>query len=253
MSTNAAAGDEPTAADKPPDRPAPRRPTSPYRELWRSSRRRPWVVRILIAVAASSPFFVLLGWQPGLAVMVLAGLADAAYRSQTSSSVPSWRALGSAERMTEQQLRRMRSKDFRVLHNRAIPDSEASIDHLIAGPTGVFAIDSERWRRELPIRSYLNKLYLGPFPKQGRLDEALWEANRASELIGEHLDREVNVIPSLAVYGPKIPWKFLNVRGVDVFTGRRACAWLRRRPRVMSQIEVERIVRAAEQVLPARQ
>jgi hypothetical protein len=33
-----------------------------------------------------------------------------------------------------------------VFHDLAVPGSPANVDHLVIGPTGVFVIDSKRWR-----------------------------------------------------------------------------------------------------------
>ena len=32
-----------------------------------------------------------------------------------------------------------------VLHDLAVPDSAANVDHLVIGPSGVFVIDSKQW------------------------------------------------------------------------------------------------------------
>ena len=55
-----------------------------------------------------------------------------------------------AERRTEAQLRKLERNGYRTLHARAIPGSEAQIDHLVVGPTGVYAVDSEKWDSGCP-------------------------------------------------------------------------------------------------------
>ncbi|MFC7649092.1 hypothetical protein ACFQX6_58195 [Streptosporangium lutulentum] len=66
------------------------------------------------------------------------------------------------------------------------------------------------------------------------------------------LGREVPIVPSLAIYGPAIPWKVLNVREVDVFDGSRVRKWITKRERSLTDVEIERIYEVAEEVLPAR-
>lgn len=189
----------------------------------------------------------------GITCAVIGAIVDTVLRARTHSTVPAWRRAAVAERQTEAQLKRMERGGYRSLHARAIPESEAQIDHLVVGPTGVYAVDSEKWDKRLPVRVQSHrKLFHGPFNQKPRLDEARWEASRASELIGEALGREVTIIPSLAIYGPAIPWKVLTVRDVDVFDGSRVRKWITKRERSLTDAEIDEIYEAAERVLPAR-
>ena len=81
---------------------------------------------------------------------------------------------------TEKQLRSLEKGGYRVLHARAVPRddegvSDGRIDHLVIGPSGVYAIDSEKWDKRLPVRTLSHrKLFHGPFDKRDQLDEARW-------------------------------------------------------------------------------
>ncbi|GAA3425622.1 nuclease-related domain-containing protein [Streptosporangium sandarakinum] len=210
--------------------------------------------RALIAVIVGVVAGVLLAsWRLGLTAAVLAAIADTVVRARSHSTVPAWRRASVAERRTEAQLKGLERRGYRTLHARAIPSSEAQIDHLVVGPTGVYAVDSEKWDKRLPVRVQSHrKLFHGPFNQKPRLDEARWEAAQASELIGKALGREITIIPSLAIYGPAIPWKILNVREVDVFDGSRVRKWITKRERSLTAEEIDMIYRAAAEVLPAR-
>ncbi|WP_228643571.1 nuclease-related domain-containing protein [Microtetraspora sp. AC03309] len=210
--------------------------------------------RALIALAAGVVVgFLLGGWRIGLTAAIVAAIADTAYRARSVSSVPAWRRPSAAERRTEAQLKRLERGGYRTLHARAVPGSDAQIDHLVIGPTGVYAVDSEKWDKRLPVRVQSHrKLFHGPFNQKPRLDEARWEASQASELIGKALGREIPVVPSLAIYGPAIPWRILNVREVDVFSGSLVRKWITKREKSLTTAEIESIYRAAERVLPAR-
>jgi Nuclease-related domain len=197
---------------------------------------------------------VLLGsWRLGLTFAILAFIAEAVYRARSVSSIPAWRRSSAAERRTEAQLKKLERSGYKTLHARAIPGSEAQIDHLVVGPTGVYAVDSEKWDKRLPVRVQSHrKLFHGPFTQKPRLDEARWEAAQASDLISKALGREIIVVPSLAIYGPPIPWRILNIRDVDVFSGGLVRKWITKRERSLTTSEIEAIHRAAERVLPAR-
>jgi hypothetical protein len=211
-----------------------------------------------VALVVGVLFALVFDVRVGITVAIFAVILDTIRRARLSSSVEAWQKSSAAERNTERQLRALEKSGWYVLHARAVPmdddgASDGKIDHLIVGPTGVYAIDSERWDKRLPVRALNHKsLYHGPVDKKGRLDEARWEANQASKLISRQLGSEIPVQPSVAIYGPAISWKVLRVRDVDVYSGGRARKYLRRRPKVLTGTDVERIAKAAERVLPAK-
>ncbi|WP_346108185.1 nuclease-related domain-containing protein [Nonomuraea maheshkhaliensis] len=247
---------EQTAAAK------PSAPTSTYAPLQRASVRdllqqprfRRLRNRLIVAVAAGLVVgFLVRDWRVGVTAGVIAAVLEAVWRARSNSSVPAWRRSSVAERRTEAQLRKLERSGYRTLHARAIPGSEAQIDHLVVGPTGVYAVDSEKWDRRLPVRVQMGKkLFHGPFDMKPRLTEAKWEASQASTLISESFGREIAVVPSLAIYGPPVPWKIMTIRGVDVYQGDRARKWITKRERALTTTEIDRIYDIAAQALPAR-
>ena len=151
----------------------------------------------------------------------------------------------------------MRREGYFTLDDRPVPNSPEVIDHLVVGPTGVYAIDSEKWDPKLPIRTLNGKrLYLGPESQKERLEHAVWEASQASEILSAALGNEITVRPALAIYGPKIPWDIATIRNVDVFTGPALRKYLkRRRPDEgrrgqLTREEVRTIYDTASRMLP---
>jgi hypothetical protein len=217
-----------------------------------------WIRRSVAALAVGLLFALLINLPVGLLVAIAVVVADVVLKNRKESSVEAWRKPSVAERKTERQLRGMEKAGYRTLHARAVPRddegvSDGQIDHLVIGPTGVYAVDSEKWDKRLPVRAMSHrKLFLGPFNKKERLDEARWESEQASKLISGQLGYEVPVQPSLAIYGPAISWKVLMVRDVDVYAGARARNYLRRRPKILTSVDVERIFEAAARVLPPK-
>ncbi len=217
-----------------------------------------WLRRSVVAVVLGVLFTIVFGARVGILVAVIVIVADVVRRGRKESSVEAWRKPSVAERKTEKQLRGMEKAGYRTLHARAVPMdddgiSDGQIDHLVVGPTGVYAVDSENWDKRLPVRAMSHrKLFLGPFNKKERLDEARWESDQASKLITGALGYEVPVQPSLAIYGPAISWKVLMVRDVDVYSGGHARNYLRRRPKILAAADIDRIFEAAERVLPPK-
>jgi hypothetical protein len=162
----------------------------------------------------------------------------------------------SAQRKTRRQLARLDRAGYRAIHRGLIPDSEEQIDHLVVGPAGVYAIDSEAWDKRMPVRTRnARQLWHGPTSKKERLEHARWESERAGELLSRRLGRPVTVRPAMAVYGPRIPWDVATIRDVDVFSGPRLRKYLRRRARsesvqVLAADQIDKIYAAAREAFP---
>ncbi|HEY1626622.1 MAG TPA: nuclease-related domain-containing protein [Streptosporangiaceae bacterium] len=226
-----------------------------------------WRRRMVIAVVIGIVVSILLNWQVGVTLAVLFAVADTIFRSRTpvvTSPLPGVK-LTRAQRQTQNQLNGLEKAGYKALHSRLIPDSEDHIDHLVIGPAGVFAIDSEYWDKHLPIRTKnARQLWHGPFSMKDRLEHARWEAEQASELLTRMASPQllsrlpgghVTVRPAMAVYGPKIPWDVATIRDVDVFKGGRLRVYLRRYARQndarpLDPSEIDELLTAAHRALP---
>jgi len=229
-----------------------------YGDMLNDPQIRRWLERAAVALIVGVLFALVFDLRIGVTVAALAVIVDVVRRARKSSSVAAWQKSSAAERRTEKQLKSLQKNGYLVLHARAVPYdaegvSDGRIDHLVIGPTGVYAIDSEKWDKRLPVRTLSHrKLFHGPFNKKERLDEARWEADQASKMIEERVGFEVPVQPSVAIYGPSIPWKVMRVRDVDVYAGNRARSYFRRRPKILTETDVQRIFKAAEKALPPK-
>jgi hypothetical protein len=218
-----------------------------------------WRTRAIIMIVVGLLFGILTkSWVIGLTLAILAGIADTLYRSRTAADHVNGASKSGAQRRTRGQLRRMRRAGYFALDARPIPNSREYIDHLVVGPTGVYAIDSEKWDSRVPIRTANGKiLYRGPESQKKRLEHAVWEAGRAAEILSTALGTEITVRPGLAIYGPRIPWDVATIRGVDVFTGKKLVKYLRGRGRQregavpkLTREQVRTIYETAARVLP---
>ncbi|HTW03193.1 MAG TPA: nuclease-related domain-containing protein [Streptosporangiaceae bacterium] len=215
-----------------------------------------WIGRALMAAVVGIAVLVWQGWRLGLTAAALVAIIDTIYRSRTTSVIPAAIRVTSAQRRTQRRLFLLRPSGYVALHRRAIPGSDSVIDHLVIGPGGVFAVDSERWDRRLPVRSNsAGLLYHGPFSQKDRLKHASWEAAQATRLLSRALGEPITVRPAMAIYGPTIPWIVATLDGVDVFSGRRVGKYFRRQTRTsrgsrLDAGQVEDIHVAAATALP---
>ena len=226
------------------------------RDLPPDVRIRMWRWRAIIMIAVGVVFTIVANWPVGLTLAILAGIADTIYRSRTAMDIPTGGSQSRAQRHTARQLAKMRRAGYLTLGARPIPNSREVIDHLVIGPTGVYAIDSEKWHKNMPIRTRNGKqLWHGPDSKKQRLEHASWEARQASELLSAAAGKEVTVRPAMAIYGPKVPWDIATIRDVDVFSGPALGKYLKQRRRVkgapqLSRDEVQDLYVKAAKVLP---
>ena len=217
-------------------------------------RMRIWQLRAGVAVVILAAFWALVSWKLGLTLAVVAIIADTIYRARKGYAGKM--KLTVAQRRTRRQLTKLGRAGYRAMHARPIPESQDQIDHLVVGPAGVFAIDSENWDKRLAVRTKKGtQLWHGPFSKKDRLQHAQWEAQRAAEMLSGAIGKPVSVRPAMAVYGPRIPWDVATIAEVDVFSGPRLRKYLRRRARhgevrPLTDEEIERIFTAANQAFP---
>jgi hypothetical protein len=238
----------------------PRRPGIGQRRgnlahLSANPRIRAWQRRAFIAIVVGVVFTIVVSWRLGLTLAVIAAIADTIYQSRRG--LPGQRVkLTRAQRQTRKQLAKLARPGYRAINGNLIPDSEEQIDHLVVGPAGVFAIDSEAWNKHLAVRTKNGlQLWHGPFSMKDRLEHARWESEQAAEMLSGALGSPVTVRAAMAVYGPKIPWDVATIRDVDVFSGPRLGKYLRRRARQpgqrpLSEAEIDRIYKAALQAFP---
>jgi hypothetical protein len=217
-----------------------------------------WIRRAVLAAAAGIVVTILVDWRVGLTAAAVVAILDTVHRSRTTAVIPAAVRVTSAQRRTRRRLFWVRRSGYLTLNSRAIPGTNCIIDHLLVGPAGVFAVDSERWDRRLPLRATQGgHLYHGPYSQTSRLKHAQLEAGLAGQLISETLGRKQRIRPAMVIYGPTVPWTVARISGVDVFSGRRLRKYLRaqaraRREQRLPREEIERIHAAADKALPPR-
>jgi hypothetical protein len=220
-----------------------------------------WIRRAVIAVVVFLPVMFWQGWRLGVTCAAIVAIIDTIYQSRTMSLIPAAVRVSSAQRRTKRRLFFVRVSGYLAVHARGIPGTDSVIDHLVIGPGGVFALDSERWDRRLPVRTVASDsaagpvLYHGPFSQKDRLSHARWEAAQAARLLTTELGREITVRPAMVIYGPMVPWAVATLRGVDVFAGRSVGRYFRSRKRAraigpLSWEEAGEIYAAAQRALP---
>jgi hypothetical protein len=150
-------------------------------------------------------------------------------RFRPSPDASARRRGAAGERRTARLLGQLGRQGWTVLHDLAVPGSQANLDHLVIGPGGVFVIDSKQYRGRLQLDP-TGRLWHGRYSLTPTLRAVEFEADQAARVLA---DPQVVVLPIVAVHGAQVPWGKAVVDGVPVVPARRLPSMLRALPAVL--------------------
>jgi hypothetical protein len=129
-------------------------------------------------------------------VTVAAGLGWL-LRFRNSPDIIAWRRSAVGERRTARLLAPLERRGWAVLHDLAIPNSQANIDHLVIGPGGVLAIDSKQYRGRLRV-DHDGMVWHGRHLLVSALRTTLWRPTRPTRSSASPTSRSPPSSPSTA-------------------------------------------------------
>jgi hypothetical protein len=201
----------------------------------------PWRIAAILGIGAASGVLGSL-IVPRLS-LIIGGLATVVagwgLRFRPSPDAVAWRRGAAGEQRTARLLSPLERQGWVVLHDLAVPDSRANLDHLVIGPGGVFVVDSKQYRGRLHFDPS-GRLWHGRYLLTTVLRAVSFEADRAAQVLA---DPQV-VAPIVAVHGAQVPWGKVVTQGVPVVSARRLPSMLRTLPAVMGP---ERVTAVAHQ------
>ncbi|MFF0312643.1 nuclease-related domain-containing protein [Streptosporangium sp. NPDC004379] len=185
----------------------------------------------------------------GVVTALLVAAADAAWAWYSYNSTAVWRGRRRGETITGRLLRRrLRRRGYHVLDGRAVP-GQASIDHLVIGPGGVWVVDNEAWDPDTEIARYGDRLFLGE--KYGtKVAKALVDVSDAlAGVLTRESGIEVTIEPLLAVHGGRLR-RTVTAEGITLLKPRLVTRWILTGPRAdYDDRQVELLARTAARVL----
>ncbi|GHH69946.1 hypothetical protein GCM10017673_21060 [Streptosporangium violaceochromogenes] len=226
-----------------------------YEQFWRKEadqrRKLRWakmagglVVGLLLAYRFDLPYV-----PAGLVCGLLTGAADMFWAWHSYEATAVWRGRRRGETITGRLLRRrLRRRGYHVLDGRAVP-GEASIDHLVIGPGGIWVVDNEAWDPETEIARYGDRLFLGE--KYGTsVAKALVGASRSlAEVLSRETGIPVTIESLLAVHGGELR-RTVTAEGITLIKPRLAARWILTGPHMaLDEQQVELLARTAAREL----
>ena len=160
-----------------------------------------------------------------------------------SANARFWRRQAQVQRRTAGMLTQLEQDGWLVLHDVTLPGWSASLDHLVIGPTGAWAIDS--WRNTWPRRPKGNSPRSSQGVLGGSRPDLRWKADAvAASLAGTGMP----VQPLLCLDAGIQPPGRSKVQGIPLVRRRQLAGVVRRGSRVRTA-EVERATARVLEVL----
>lgn len=225
-----------------------------YREA-APSRRRSRMIKSAVGVVAGFLLALRFGLAGPAVYALAAGGAVAgidwyiSWRAFRATAV--WRGRKRGEVITGRLLRRSLGRQgYRVLDGRAIRD-QASIDHLVIGPGGVWAVDNESWSPDTEIASYNGRLFFGE--KYGtKTAKALCDtASAFADLLTRETGIKVTISPLLAVHCGMLPrGGSLTAEGITLLKPRLVARHIKANQKAeLDEAQIELLARTAAREL----
>src|SRR5215217_3531801 len=191
----------------------------------------PWRIGAVLAVGLAA---WLLATQVTAHLSALAGVTVAAglawrLRFRPSAATLAWRRGAAGERRTARLLAPLERHGWAVLHDLAIPGTQATIDHLVIGPGGVLIVDSKHYRGRLRLDPD-GLLWHGRHLLLATLRKLRWAADQADQVLGV---ADVQILAIMAVHGANLSWGQLTADGVIVAPARRVPDLLQALPAIL--------------------
>lgn len=140
-------------------------------------------------------------------VIGTAGKSARDHAARITKDAEKWSTGADGEELTGAVLDDLPSA-FKVLHDLHVPGSKANIDHLVVGPSGVWLIDSKKYRH--PLRFDGGTIWTGKYPKTDDIDKVSFYAQRTAAVL------RVPVTPVLCFIGQAVPSGAERIAGVHL-------------------------------------
>lgn len=164
--------------------------------------------------------------------------------SATAEVAPS----ANAAHLPPSRLANLVDHGFIVLDERGHSFKRAWIDHLVIGPTGIFAVENKPWAGQLAVAE--GELFIDGRLRSGATDQVVHAAGAITEVLRHELKPVgVTVRPVLCFSRATPPWFKSEVDGVLVTNGRALIRALREEQPTLGPETVVRLALAADRLL----
>lgn len=163
-------------------------------------------------------------------------------------TIEAWRIGAEGERKTAEYLDGLADGGFVVLHDRKVPGYGGNLDHIVIGPTGVWAVETKSLSGKVVTDG--NSLRIGGRRQDKIIDQVYREAVAIQVAFGTQLpELAVPVTPVVCLHRGELPFFNKTVRGVRLASGRQLRRLIRDGNARIAPDEVQRIADVANRLL----
>jgi hypothetical protein len=198
---------------------------------------------LLLAAVAGLPVAAAL-----LAATTMAAAAWWRLRFRPSPEAKAWRRAADGERHLARLLDPLAKQGWGVEHDLPIRGAKGTLNHVVIGPPGIFAIDVRHYRGRLRL-SHDGLLWHGRTFLLPSLSATRSKADRLQDRIGAP---DVAVVPVVAVPGGAVPGGQVTSMGVTVVPARRLPGLLRSLPPTLTTERAREVAAQMNRRLDAR-
>lgn len=220
-------------------------------------RRRLWVVNAVGVAAWLAAFLLMRPWTwaeaAAAALLVVGGTAVAlsAEMDVMPDWVENWKTGAEGEVATAGQLAVLPAA-WAVRHDLAgIAGVKGNVDHVIAGPGGLFALETKKWPGHVVstetgrLRRFRELTSDRPSDEMGAVGQAKHNARHVYEAVRAVTGDRVFVTPVLVLWADSVPAPE-RLNGVWVVPGPQLAMWLQQQPHVLPEPVLARAAAAVE-------
>ena len=162
-------------------------------------------------------------------------------------TIEAWRIGAAGERMTARHLGRLADHGFITLNDRKVPGYAGNLDHIVIGPTGVWAVETKNLRGKVVIDG--ESLRIGGRRQDKIVDQVYREAGAIRAALATVLpDRDLPVTPIICLHRGELPFFNKTVRGVRLASGRQLERVIRESPIRLESGSIQRVADVADQL-----
>jgi hypothetical protein len=163
--------------------------------------------------------------------------------------VDAWRIGAEGERKTSSKLRDLEAQGFIVLDDRRAPGYGGNIDHLVIGPTGVWAVETKSLKGSVEVAS--GRLVVNGGNQDKIVDQVYRQATAIQIALREVLaPAAIGVIPVLCVHRARLPLIDRDIQGVQLTTIKTLTKTVSAGPTRLSAAQIADIAEAANRIMP---
>lgn len=240
------------AADAEP--PAPAAGASAQAEFERRARQRAervrarWPLLAGLALVLMLLVYLLVSTylDPRWGVLGAAGVAISLFVTylERPQTIEAWRIGAAGERATARHLNGLAENGFVVLHDRKVPGYGGNLDHIVIGPTGIWAVETKNIGGKVVIDG--DSLRIGGRRQDRIVDQAYREATAIQVALAAQVPGlAVAVTPIICLHRGELPFFNKRVRGVRLASGRQLVRLIRSAEERLSPDEVQRLADVA--------